>query len=78
MPRLIILEGNTGGSKSQFKLGSLISFVHDSNGVDSTTSLLLEVNLWSLKPPFMHISVLFLINSMASGTVGTDLRKSLT
>ena len=50
----------------------------DSTGVDSTTYLLLDVNLWSLKPPFIHISVLFLINSMASGTVGTDLSPSLT
>ena len=50
----------------------------DAMGTSSTTSLLLEVNLWSLKLPLIHSSVLFLISLIASCTVGIDLSPSST
>ena len=50
----------------------------DAMGTSSTTSLLLEVNLWSLKLPLIHSSVLFLISLIASCIVGIDLSPSST
>lgn len=50
----------------------------DAMGTSSMTSLLLEVNLWSLKLPLIHSSVLFLISLIASCTVGIDLSPSST
>ena len=50
----------------------------DAMGTSSTTSLLLEVNLWSLKLPLIHSSVLFLISLIASCTVVIDLSQSST
>ena len=41
-------------------------------GTSSTTSLLLEVNLWNLKLPLIHSSVLFLISLIASGQSRCD------
>ena len=73
-----LIKALSTGSLSWRRSRSLISFARSSWGIWSKTSLEFEINLCKCRPPLVHMSVVFLMTTIASACVGTDFKPSST